>query len=213
MARRARLTGDAHGVTRKPIHVFSVQVIVLTLLIFWWPTPKQLYPDFFHAQANLLFSWGPRHTLRFEAKPADDPRPVDTVMTGYARGRPDPLWTAWFSVNRMGYWPVSTLTAMLLATPMAARRRLGALAAGLFLLNLYTLARVMVTAQFAFYEQAHGPGGPAQSLLHLLLKVGSEGLTSTMQSLAGILIAWALVAQPGRSIDLGPVRRLIGMER
>ena len=52
-----RVTSTAARIQPRPVHVFALQALALTLLIGLWPTPKQLFPPLFHAHANDVFSF------------------------------------------------------------------------------------------------------------------------------------------------------------
>jgi hypothetical protein len=183
---------------------------VLTLLMGFWPTPKSLYPSGFHALGNALLGRGDVPWARF-AGPAVEEGEIDTVMQGALAGLDEPAWTSKYSAVRIGYWPCAALAAFVLSTPMSPVRHLGSLLVGLSLLQLLTLGRVCVTAAYAYYEVAHGPGAPARGPLHLLLRTGSESLTASIPSAALVFVVWVLVARPRRTLDLGILRRLLGL--
>ena len=200
----------------KPILLFLVQALALFFLIGHWPTPKDAYPALFQAHANAVFGLLPDHTVELGpapesggSSPEGRESQVDTAMTGRVRGVAGPGWTSTFSANRIGYWPLAALAALILATPMTSWRRLAALCGGLLLLDATTLARVGVEVAYAFAELTHGPGGDLRGFGHLLLRVGSEALTATVPSLAAVLVVWVLVARPAAALDLGLLRRLL----
>lgn len=186
----------------KPLPWFVAHTVALTLLLGFWPTPRAIYPALFHAHANALLASleAPRVELAAPA-PGSDAR-TDTVMIGSARAGEPEAWRSSFSVLRIGYWPSALLVALLLATPLSSLRRALALAGGLALVDLFTLARIGVEIAYAGYEVAHGPGGPARGPWHLLLRVGSESLTATIPAVAFVLVCWVVSASPWRSIDL-----------
>ena len=172
----------------KPAAAFAVHALLVALLIGLWPAPRDAYPALFHAHANALFAALGAPELRLEA------------------GTQEPEWRAWFGVVRIGYWPSVALVALLLATPLRPARRALAVLAGLALVDAWTLGRIGVVIGYAGYELAHGPGGPAQGVLHLLLRAGSESLTATIPSAAFVLVCWTLLAQPQQTLDLRAVR-------
>jgi hypothetical protein len=194
----------------KSVVVFAAHALALTLLIGFWPTPRSLYPAGFHALGNALLGRGEVPWARFRA-PAAETGEIDTVMQGALAGFDEPVWTSRYSAIRFGYWPTAALAAFVLSTPMGPARHLGTLVAGLGLLQLLTLGRVGVTAAYAYYEVAHGPGAPVRGPLHLLLRTGSESLTASIPSTALVLVVWVLVARPRRTLDLGVLRRLLGL--
>lgn len=194
----------------KPVVVFAAHALALTLLIGFWPTPRSLYPVGFHALGNALLGRGEVPWARF-IEPAVVNSEIDTVMQGAHAGLDEPIWTSQYSAIRIGYWPSAAVAAFVLATPMGPARRLGSLVAGMGLLQLLTLGRVCVTAAYAYYEVAHGPGAPVRGPLHLLLRTGSESLTASIPSAALVFVVWVLVARPRRTLDLGILRRLLGL--
>jgi len=195
----------------KPIALFVVHAIVLTLLIGFWPTPRDAFPALFHAQANAVFALLPGPDVELRAPAPDSGIDTDTLLVGGAGAGGEPAWTSWFSVRRVAWWPAAALVAMLLATPLAPSRRVLALLGGLALLDALTLGRIGVEIAYASYELAHGPGAAARGPLHLLLRTGSESLTATIPSAAFVFVTWAAVASPWRTIDLGAARALLGM--
>jgi len=194
----------------KPVVVFAAHALALTVLIGFWPTPKSLYPAGFHALGNALLGRGEVPWARFRA-PVAETGEIDTVMQGALADLDEPAWTSKYSAVRIGYWPSAALVAFVLATPMGSRRLLASLVAGLGLLQLLTVGRACVTSAYAYYELAHGPGAPARGPLHLLLRTGSESLTASIPSAALVFVVWVLVARPRRTLDLGILRRLLGL--
>ena len=195
----------------KPVALFVVHAIVLTLLLGFWPTPRDAVPALFHAQANAVFDALPGPDVELRTPAPEAGIPTDTVLVGAPGPGGAPAWTSWFSIRRIGYWPAAALVAMLLATPLRPARRALAIVAGLALLDALTLGRIGVEIAYASYELAHGPGAPARGLVHLLLRTGSEALTATIPSAAFVFVTWAAVASPWRTIDLGAARALLGM--
>jgi hypothetical protein len=191
--------------------VFVVQAVVLTLAIGYWPTPREHFPALFHAGAEwMLNAAGAPVQLDATAVAGDD---IDTRMDGYRADGTGPVWQSQFSALRVGWWPVAGLLALLLATPMGGLARLAALAAGLALLALFALGRLGVEIAYAYSELARGPGGPAEGLVHLLLRVGSESLTATIPTAAGVFVVWVLVGRPWGALDLSALQTLLGISR
>jgi hypothetical protein len=197
---------DAARLRRKPFLVFAAQSIALAVLIGSWPTPRDVYPTLFHAHANALLSWWDSPAVELATPSVASGLDTDTVVIGAPRRGAEPAWQSWFSVRRIGYWPSAALVALLLATPLSAGRRALAIAAGLVLIDLFTLARIAVEVAYLTYELDHGPGAPVQGPLHLLLRVGSESLSATIPSAAFVLVSWVAVGSPWRSIELPALR-------
>lgn len=192
----------------KPVGRFVVQALALTLLIGFWPTPRELYPASFHWRMNALFAEGSGRTVRMSGP--ETPAEPDTVMRGFAPSDPRPLWISRFSLTQMGWWPLAGLLALILATPLSARRRALALLAGVAALETVTLGRIGVEVAYAFRESELGPGGSAGGPLYLLLRVGSEALTASIPSAAAVLVVWVAVARPRAALDLSALGRLLG---
>lgn len=192
----------------KSVVVFAAHALALTLLIGWWPTPRERAPALLHHSANAAFELlGSPVRLR---APGPDAAPgVDTWMQ--RPGPAGPVWTSGFGASRVAWWPCAALVALLLATPMSARRRALALCAGLLGLGFFTLGRLGVEIAYLDYELAHGPGGPTAGLLQLLLRVGSESLTATVPSAAAVLVLWAALARPREALEPGALRGWLGL--
>jgi hypothetical protein len=184
----------------KPALWFVAHTVALTLLIGFWPTPRAVYPALFHAHANALFGSLAAPHVRLAAGQV-----TDTAMTVAARAGATDAVVSSFSIGRIGYWPSALLVAMLIATPLSALRRAAAVAIGLALVDLFTLARVGIEVAHLDSLLAHG-GAPAPGAGPLLLRVGSESLTATIPSAAFVLVCWVALARPWRTIDLGSAR-------
>lgn len=194
----------------KPVGLFALQALVLTLLIGFWPTPREAYPPLFHAHANALLAWTGSPELRLEVPAPGSGPPTDTVLVASSGPGEAPSWRSWFSVGRLGWWPSAALVALLLATPLSSARRAAAIVVGLVALDALALTRIGVEILYASHELAHGPGEPASGAWHLLLRVGSESLTATIPSAAAVLVCWVWLASPWRTIDLSTALRRRG---
>ncbi|HKA16649.1 MAG TPA: hypothetical protein VKH41_16630 [Myxococcota bacterium] len=194
----------------KPVLWFAAHAIALTLLIGLWPTPRAAYPALFHAHANALLAHLDAPRVRLGPPSRESGRKTDTEMTGAPRPGAEPEWRSWFSVGRIGYWPSAMLVAMLLATPLAPLRRAIAVAVGLALVDAFTLARIGV--EIAYASTARLGAASESGTGRLLLQIGSESLTATIPSAAFVLVCWAVIASPWRTIDLGAARAALGMD-
>jgi hypothetical protein len=201
---------ESTRVPPKPILTFAFHAIVLTVLIGNWPTPRAVFPELFHAQTNAVLELL-GSDVRLRAPDPGSQIETDTLMERIPGPGPEPLWTSWFDVARIGYWPLAGFLALLFATPLpAARRALSALI-GVALLDALALGRIGVEIAYANYEVAHGPGGAAHGALHVLLRAGSESLTATIPGAAGVFAIWVAVGSPWRTLDLSAARALLGM--
>jgi hypothetical protein len=184
----------------KPLFWFAAQATALALLLGFWSAPRVAYLELFHAHANALLAGIDAPHVRLALPGARALAGTDTVMRGAPRAGDAIAWESSFGVVRIGYWPSIALAALLLATPLPARRRALAVVGGLALVDLFTLARIGVEIAYASYEVAVGPGGPTRGLAHLLLRVGSESLTATIPSAAFVIVCWVLLARPRQTI-------------
>lgn len=194
----------------KPIALFALQAFLLALLIGWWPTPRALYPPLLRAQVGPLLDAGADGSIRLRAS---DPHVenVDTVMVATDDGAPAPRWRAELSLVRLGWWPSAVLAALVLATPMSARRRALALLAGFLWIELYVLLRLAAEVPFADYEASMGPGGALAGPAHALLRSGADILEANVVLVAVVLIAWVVLARPARGLDARSLRRIVPM--
>lgn len=200
------MTQSTAGLPRpKSIGVFAAQALLLSLLIGWWPTPRALYPPLLRAQAGALLGAQSRGAVTLREETGKDG--ADTVMEERRRGDSAPRWSAEFSLLRMGWWPSAVLAALLLATPMRARRRALALVGGFLWIGLYVLLRLLAGVAYADYEAGHGPGASLSGPLHALARSGMEALEANVVLIAVVLLAWVLLARPARALDTRSLRR------
>lgn len=190
----------------KPVHWFVAHAIALSLLIGFWPTPRAAYPALFHAHANALFGRLAAPHVRLAPGATTD----TTMVVAAPRAGAAAAWESSFSVGRIGYWPSAVLLAMLLATPLSPLRRALAAAAGLLLIDLFTLARIGVEIAHLTHRLPDGSPDSAPGPLAVLLRVGSESLTATIPSAAFVLVCWVVLASPWRAIDLSAARAWVG---
>lgn len=183
---------------------------MLALLLGYWPSARAVYPPFFRLQCDLVF--GEAGRLEFRAA-AGAPEVDDTFVESFPAGEAVPQWRISLSAVRMGWWPSAVLLALLLATPMPARRRLLAAGIGLAWLDVFAVGRVGLEILRAFGELAQGgPDAPASGSL-LLYRTVSEVSNSNIVVIAAVLLAWVATAQPRRNLELGALARLIGVQR
>lgn len=191
----------------KPVALFALQAFLLALLIGWWPTPRALYPLLLRAQAEPLLGAGSDDALT--VRPSDPAlEGADTVMEAHAPGSRTPRWRAELSLLRLGWWPTAVLAALVLATPMPGRRLALALLAGFLWIEAYVLVRLFAQAEYASYE-ALRPGAESVGVVHALLRSGAEILEANAVLVAVVLLAWVVLARPGRGLDTRSLRRLL----
>ena len=153
------MTSNPSEIQAKPVALFAVHALALALLLGFWPTPRVLYLPFVYAQAHVIY--GGEAGVALRPAPPDRYDARDTVMEGLDRDGNEPRWRARFDLLNMGYWPSAALLALLLATPMRARRRLLGVAAGLLWIDALALGRIGVEILRATAEVESGvPGAP-----------------------------------------------------
>jgi len=189
----------------KPVLAFALQAAALTLLLVFLPGSRTLYPRLFAAHAEpVLDALGGERQLRVATlDPAlrsdrADLRIVSLDPRGDLRH-----WRIAVRLWSRGWWPTAAASAMILATPLAWRRRLAALVAGIALLDLLLLLRLglLVLA----LDAATAPGGSGSG--SRALQVNVESFNSWVAPLVSVLLVWAVVARPGAHIDLRGIRR------
>jgi hypothetical protein len=185
-----------------------VQALLLALLIGWWPTPRALYPPALRAQAGPLLG-----AVGVTLRPGAGAEGDDTVMERAWVGGRAGGWEAQLSLMNLGWYPTAALVALVLATPMSARRRALALGAGVLWIELYVVLRLFAGVLYADYEARVGPGTPLSGALHLLLRSSAAVLEANVVLVAVVLLAWVVLAKPGAGLDTRPLRRLLGARR
>ena len=110
------------------------------------------YPPLFRAGANTLFgSMGSGRVAQFE--PFDDPQGVfDTKMSVGSDLTGSRVFPSSLGVNslRQGYVPTAVLIGLVLATPIAWRRKWRALLVGIPLVHVFVAMRIGVTLLYGF---------------------------------------------------------------
>jgi hypothetical protein len=189
----------------RPVLRFALLAAALTLPLVFLPGSQSLYPRLFAAHAGPLLDalTGKRQLRIAAADPALRADRADLHVASFdARG----LVRHWRIEVRLwsrGWWPTAAASALILATPLAWGRRLGALAAGVALLDLLLLLRLGLLVWAL--DGATGPGGAG--VRSLALQVIIESFNSWVAPLVSVLLVWAVVARPGAHVDLSGMRR------
>jgi hypothetical protein len=201
-------SSSASATPRKPLLQFALHGLLLALLVGYWPTPRELYPDFFRSHARVLYGGGDEPRVKLGPAP---PGPVreDSVMEGYTRGALEPAWRVELSTIKLGYWPSAVMLALLLATPMATRARWVAAAIGLLWLHVFALGRVGLGVWLGFEELAQGPGREPEGSV-LALRTGLEVLNSNIVVIASVLLVWVVLGRPRENLSLGRLGEVFG---
>ncbi len=193
----------------KPVLLFATHALVLALLIGFWPSARAVYPEIFRAQARAVFGAGepPALTLRKATGPALGEK--DTFVEAFDVETEEPAWRLSISAVRLEYWPSAVLVAMLLATPMGARRRLLAVGLGVAWLHVFALGRLGLEILRAFAELQQGSAAEASGPL-LAYRTVSVVLNSNIVVIAAVFLGWVAVASPRRRLDTRALTRLLG---
>ncbi len=195
----------------KQVYVGLLHSIRLLLALASPPGARQVYPELFHKEANFVFqAFGGGRTVHL-VRPNDEVDAADTKMTGYEQGRFEPSFSARFKIYERGYWPLVCVVAMVLATPLPLLQRLLALLAAVALSSALMLLQVGAVA-FASFGLA---SGGADSELWSRVFGAAEGIfNSVIPRPAAVLLIWAAVARPSKTIDGSSARawlaRLLG---
>jgi hypothetical protein len=205
-------TPDRPRPPRKPVALFALHALLLALLIGWWPTPRALYPSFVHAHAGALLGAGRDDVVVLRANPSPK-ESEDTLMEEFAPGASAPRWQAQLSTLNLGWWPFAVLAALLLATPMTARRRALALCGGFAWVEAYLLLRLAAEVAYANFEASAGPGAASSGTLHSLLRTSASVLEANAVLFAMVLIGYVVLGRPGASLDTSALRRMLPAAR
>jgi hypothetical protein len=203
------VTSSRAEIPPKPVALFALHALALALLLGWWPTPRALYPELLYAQGNAIFAGA-----RLRAAPPERYETRDSLMEGFAPDSGELRWRVRFDAINVGYWPSAVLLALLLATPLPARRRSLGVVGGLLWIDALALGRLAVEVLHATAEVESGaPGAAGAAGTLLLLRTSSEVLNSNIVTIAAVLLGWVAVASPRRTLELGGLERLLGLSR
>jgi hypothetical protein len=203
---------------RKPVPAFLLHVAFFVALVAFIPGTREATSQAVHSIGNeLLGSTFEGRSLRFEPPDAETRRGrADTNMLGRTPGRLKYDWRVTFSSYRRLFWPLATLAALILATPMPRRRLAWALPIPLlvffafFMLELWVFATVVNGA-----KQPVAAG--ESSLWRDLLPIVEAMFNSPITNFSLIFLLWAMFAAPTRGLDTdgleAMLRRLLGPGR
>ena len=152
------------------------------------------YAEFFVSLGNAAVAIGPSRTARFEVPVTDpgknDHRDIELHLVDRRLGLQKKVA---ISSHRHGVMPTAFLAALILATPLTWRRRMGVLAIGLVLLHAYLVLK------FVFFPLAYAPlpegtekGLWTRTSAHLLWVVGATSAGWMMPP----LLIWLLLCAP-----------------
>lgn len=203
---------------RKRVPTFLLHVAFLVALAAVLPGTREATPRPVHAVGNaLLGSLSEGRSVRFESPSGETRRGrADTNMLGRKEGQLKYDWRVTFSSYRRLFWPLATLAALVLATPMPRRRLAVALPVSLlamfafFMLQLALFAAVLTGA-----KQPVAAGG--SSLWRDALPITEAMFNSPITNFSLVFLLWAALSAPNRGLDTDSLeamfRRLLGPGR
>jgi hypothetical protein len=200
---------------RKRVPTFLLHVAFLVALAAVLPGTRGATPRAVHAVGNaLLGSLSDGRSVRFE-NPSGEMRRgrADTNMLGRKEGLLKYDWRVTFSSYRRLFWPLATLAALVLATPMP-RRRL-AVALPVPLLAMFAFFMVQVALFAAVLNGAKQPVAAGRSSLWRdALPITEAMFNSPITNFSLVFLLWAAFAAPTRGLDTDSLeamfRRLLG---
>lgn len=207
------MTSTSSPAPSKSLPLFAVHALVVALLLGYWPSARDLYPDLFRAGVGAVFASGEAPSLAVRPGRLRGDDVTDTFVERLGAPEAEPRWRINLSSIRMGYWPSAVLAALLFATPMPGRRRAWALLVGFVWIGAYALGRLWLEVLRADAELAGGGVAAAEEGSVLLLRSLSEISNSNIVVIAAILLAWVALANPQRVLHMGGLARILGVRR
>jgi len=203
-------TAQPGSIPPKPVLLFAVHALVLSLLIGYWPSARAAYPAFFRAGAQLVLGSGEAPLVTVREATGSSLEEKDTFVEAFAGPEADePIWRLVTSALRLGYWPSAVLLALLLATPMSVRARWLSAVGGLLWLHAFALARLGLEVLRASAELESGQAVEAGGAL-LAYRTLSEVSNSNIVVIATVFLGWVVVARPRQSLEMRSLARLLG---
>lgn len=166
--------------------------LVYGVLVLAWPLAARVYRPLYCALGNVLFDGG-EASAHFRPIATDENLDVEVRLT--KRGPPLVSAVMRNDSNLVGYMPVVSLVALVLASPIPWRRRRRALAHGLALVTVFVAARMSIPIRRDFSREdalaVHHPGAVGR----WLLEVSERALLDAPASFFVVpILIWVLVA-------------------
>ncbi len=198
---------------RRPLGPFLLVALAIGALLIaasWVPGVTEGYLGLLRAQAGLAYApFDGDLEARLEPPGPDADAWADTLLVGIHR----PTGARAFEVSvpmwRRGFLPTAVLAALVLATPIAWRRRVLALVAGLVLLDAFVLAQLGIMA-WAIVGQITAASPEDRVWWERASLVAAGSFSSRTPIVAATLLVWTAVARPGRALDLRAAGRRLG---
>ena len=204
--------------SRKSVSTFLLHVAFLVTLIAFIPGTRETTAAAVHAVGNAMFgSLSEGHSVRFKPPDVATRRGrADTNMLGRTAGTLENEWRVTFSSYRRLFWPLATLAALMLATPMPRRRLAWALPFPLAVFFAFYMLELVVFATVVNGARQPVTAGES-SLWRDLLPVVQAMFNSPITNFSLIFLLWAMFGAPMRGIDTerfeATLRRLFGPAR
>lgn len=203
MTNDANLSEKTAGLERKPLQTFALHVSFLTLLFWVLPSLDSVYAYGFESAGNAVFGHfgGSRRVEYNFVPPGERNSPGEIKMVGRVVNIGRLAWESSYTVRDRGYEPSSALLALMLATPMSRRRRVLGSIGGLAALNAFILGQTgfLALTSFAAANPALVVGG---EYLGEGVRIAEAFFRQPIPRYAAVFAVWALIAAPGRSLDL-----------
>ncbi|MCC6321610.1 MAG: hypothetical protein IT438_09285 [Phycisphaerales bacterium] len=179
---------------RATLRFVTVLALIYTALVVPWPGWSAAYTRLYHASFNALLGEFDGARIRFRRPPTPQKWPMDTEITLQGRPPGGMVGGTLHSARITGYVPTIEVIALVVATPVAARRRVLALLWGLMLVHAFVFARVLVVVVYTLSQPAEWALYSPKGLWRGLLDAAFEQLAiSTAGTFVVPVLIWAAV--------------------
>lgn len=152
--------------TKNTLEFLVLVTLCYTALAVPWPGLRQAYAAYYRGFANLLFhSFGEYGTVQFKPRLPHDELDTVAVLRG-SRGRAE----LGLSSRHKGYLPTIALISLVLATPIALRRRALALAVALVAAHAFVALRTGLVIWNGFLPERAAGAGVVKALTFALVE-------------------------------------------
>jgi hypothetical protein len=179
-------------------------LLVYGVLVAAWPLLARFYRPAYCALGNVLFGGG-EASARF--RPLAGAKDLDVEVRLTKRGPPLVSAVMKNDSRLVGYMPLISLVALVLASPIPWKRRRTALGLGLVLVTAFVAVRMSIPIRRDFSRpdalQVHQPGAFGR----WLLDVSERALLDAPASFFVVpVLIWVLVALRREDLELGAPR-------
>ncbi len=191
----------------RSVSSFALLAVVWGLVLGWLPGLDAAYPAWIHAEANLAFAnlQAPREIEVAAVDPASRADRSDTRMAGGVGSEPQQRFRAVFSLRRRGFWPSAAWIALVAATPLTGRRRIGVAVLGLAILNALLVTQLVWLGNSAL--------AALEGTERTVAPLAVAAFNSPVPSYTVVFVLWSWLARPARGIDLTGLRRIVPPRR